>query len=572
MQQKSFQDHDKLTAMANYLSASLLGIVFFPVLIFILELYVRVDIPLKWQLPVVAGIAAPLLCLTFLKKQSLGIRLLCVFLFAWIVAKALIIAGAFDDPTCDSMAYHADIILLSLRGVNPIYEWMHGFDDVWTNHYPKAMEYFASLIIHLTHNYNMGKCYNILLTGAVFAYIFSFMNRRGYGGGNSLLAAFAISLNPVVISQMLSFYIDGALASLTTLAVFSGMALLFASRSIDRLVFILSACLLISTKFTGAAHIAVIGMIAVAIAVHRYYFISKDKESPHAVRRPLKGLLLSLTLIALLGGLVMGFNPYIENFVWEGNPFVPLMGMGKHEVLAAQSPKSFKENDTSLVDRLLISIFSRTGNVIPGGFGTSEPVLKVPFSVSSEELSLLQYNDVRISGWGVLFSGILLVAIALYLGSASWKNSEITIGLLFTVCTILINPGNWWARYAPQVALIPALMAIPPLVSQMAWQRITARFVFVLLLFNSMLIIPSNVEYFYNATKTINAQVDTILKTCGEGTYEISDTQNFHYEPFLWGTGINITYPKEDITKTHKENELFPLDDVFLHKDGCVRK
>jgi hypothetical protein len=219
-------------------------------------------------------------------------------------------------------------------------------------------------------------------------------------------------------------------------------------------------------------------------------------------------------------------------------------------------------------------MFSRSRNVIPY-HGTREPAFKFPFSVHQGEVAVFAVNDVRIGGWGVLFGGIILCSALLYYLSGSWKNSEMAAGLIFLLCIVVINPGSWWARYAPQVALAPLLMAIPPAGSQQDWKRISARFIFILLLLNAFLILVPNTRYTLETSEAMKQSIDNIVKNCGTGTYEISDTEHYHFEQFLGQNGINIVYPREDIKKTLSQNQLFPLENpverVFLHKEGCIR-
>src|SRR6202012_1701061 len=104
-------NHDDCTALANYLAASLLGIVFFPVLVFIIELFARTTGEIKWQLPVIAAALVPLISLLFLKGQTWLVKIAAVFVLGCIVLKTLVIAAIFYDNTSDRMAYHGDAIL-----------------------------------------------------------------------------------------------------------------------------------------------------------------------------------------------------------------------------------------------------------------------------------------------------------------------------------------------------------------------------------------------------------------------------------------------------------------------------
>lgn len=555
---------DICTAVAHYLVTALLGVFFLPCLLFILELFAMTSL-LKWELPVAAAAIAPIAALWLIREQSLTTKATAFLLFVAAMASALFVASLFYDVTWDGRAYHADGILLILAGSNPIYEMMHGFDDLWTNNYPKITWYFAAIATHLTGNYNLGKCGNLMLIYATAAYVFSFLKDREFSTGNALLAAVAVSLNPVSISQLHCFYVDGQLAALSTLAVFSSLAMLRTPRLTDKLVFFISACLLINIKFTGAAYLAIIVAVTVTILWWRWYKSRSAEDFQHG--RMVAGYII---VIGMIGGVVMGYNPYITNILVHGNIFFPLMGKGSIDVIAAQSPPTFQEQSMTTAQKLLLSTLSRAENIHPAG-GTADPQLKLPFSTDEKEMSLYFANDLRIGAWGVLFSGILILASLLYFLSHGWTHSDSVVAIIIILVTALINPGSWWARYAPQVALLPLFMALYPLNSLEKWQRITAKFVMVLLIINSTLILPPSILYFQKTTRQIQYQINAITATCGKGTYAISDTDGYHLDQFLMNNGINVIYPKQDIRKTHTLRELFPLQNAFLYKEGCVR-
>ena len=324
---------DTIAAIAYYLAVALVGIIFFPVLVFTLELFLKVNGEIKWQLPVLAGALVPLVSLKCLEGKSLSAKMLAVALFICAVAKAVFVASLYYDTSADSMAYHADAILQLLQGINPAYEWMHGFDDSWVNAYPKATWIFAALVTHLTGNYNMGKCYNLLLIYAVLAYVFSFLKARGISSGTAFLMSLAVALGPVEIAQLQSFYVDGALGALVTLALFSSLAMLAKPGGVDKAVFIMASCLLINVKFTGIAYVYVLYAICACVMLWRW--VKSRNAEDFNQGRILAG---SMVLVTLVGVAIMGVNPYITNSISYNNPFFPLIGKGSTDVVAAQSP------------------------------------------------------------------------------------------------------------------------------------------------------------------------------------------------------------------------------------------
>jgi hypothetical protein len=87
----------------------------------------------------------------------------------------------------------------------------------------------------------------------------------------------------------------------------------------------------------------------------------------------------------------------------------------------------------------------------------------VPFTVTKSETEAFAEVDVRIAGYGPLFGGILLLALALGLAvvvrqirnrRADW---DIWLPVSAVVLTVLVVPEMWWARYFPQLYLLPLL-------------------------------------------------------------------------------------------------------------------
>ena len=64
-------------------------------------------------------------------------------------------------------------------------------------------------------------------------------------------------------------------------------------------------------------------------------------------------------------------------------------------------------------------------------------------------------NDLRISGWGLLFSGLLIVSIiTLIIKYKDYKkDSFILYTLGITIILLIIMSESWWARYTPHFYL-----------------------------------------------------------------------------------------------------------------------
>lgn len=391
-----------------------------------------------WWIPAEACSAFLLALLWFflfrrLSRQEsllLGTLVLCsICLAAWF-------SVFFYDMSFDGRWYHTDAILGLLRGVNPIYQQFSAPNVIFANHYPKATWYFAALVIHTFHNFQLGKIYNPLLIFASAAYAAHFFRQLGLSGGYAKLLVAATALNPIAASQLTTYYIDGAMGSLMSLAVMIIVNLILHGAALDRLLFVLVASLAISIKFTGGAYVAV-GILVLFVAPHLSPF-RKALDRRHVLFAD-----IGMAAAALfLGVMVMGYDPYITNARQGLHPLYPMMGPNKIDLIGGQLPAELKGRNPA--QKFLISFFSETRGFhkttlmdIP----VSQENLKIPFTVHRHELIALGLVDLRFAGWGIFFSGITVTSLVLFIRVKGWRgHAPVLLGLALATLTSFINP------------------------------------------------------------------------------------------------------------------------------------
>jgi hypothetical protein len=159
--------------------------------------------------------------------------------------------------------------------------------------------------------------------------------------------------------------------------------------------------------------------------------------------------------------LFIGFNPYVTNTIHFGHPFHPLAGKDKIDIMIHNYPLGFKEKIR--IEKLFISLFAETG-----GSSVKDniaPSLKFPFQFSKVEIYKLSKVGNRTGGFGIIFSGILILSLlvfALTILNSNYNNSrryfyQILFLLIFS---ILFMSESWWARYAPQLYFIPLIILL----------------------------------------------------------------------------------------------------------------
>lgn len=398
-------------------------------------------IPIHFPFAIIATLVI-LAILTYkkiFKLQESLFSILCCLLFCWISSKAY-------DFTWDGQAYHQLSILMFSEGWNPYWDNEKigtYYDDIWVYGYPKSLWIFSTAIYEITHNILVGKVYNLLFTFSTFLLCFDTFKRYL---PNHKIMALSISLltafNPVVICQLFTYYIDSTLYLLMIDMLM--ISFLWIKTKNKILLFALSVVIILmcNTKFTGAVYAVVIGLTLLAI-FHLYYFSL------------LKQLFNTMLISGIIGIFVIGYNPYITNFIRHGNIGWPIMGDNKIDIVTPQGPKDLVSENR--IKKLFISnnSFAHNDNV-------STPVLKFPGQIGKFEYLVYSAPDVRIGGFGPLYNIIfiytmIMMCLILFNKSIKRKEKILIIGL---VVSILSNPECWWARYIPQMYFLSIITII----------------------------------------------------------------------------------------------------------------
>ena len=170
-------------------------------------------------------------------------------------------------------------------------------------------------------------------------------------------------------------------------------------------------------------------------------------------------------------------------------------------------PDYFKEKNS--VEKFMIATFSKMDNITESSGKKAE--YKLPFSIYDSEFKLLSACDTRISGNGIFFSGILIIAVILFSltvfriyhqnGHLFWLT---IIPIVITVIMIFCLSESWWARYFPQIYfLIFAVLLYLNEINDRKVHIVLYLFI-ILILINSFLIFWNSTKYALNYTKEVN--------------------------------------------------------------------
>lgn len=416
------------------------------------------------------------------------------------------------DRSSDGNTYHKDAVGNFYLGWNPVYEEssdfvekefgnnaekMHDY-DIWKDHYAKANWILEANVYKLTDHIESGKAINLILMYVLFVFVFVYFYQKV--GWKAILLSLAVTFNPISCNQMFTFYNDQLGASLFFILIIILISIvdkkdkstLFEKYGSLFLVF----PIITNIKFNIMGYAMVFACAFMLLLLFNSYKEGKFLST-------FKKLFVYYLVIFIISFGIIGYPTYIKNYIDHGNFFYPVYGEDSEDIITAQQPKDFIKKNT--IEKFFIATFSKTNNLQKEkGYE-----LKIPFTVSKNELKESMGIDTRLSGYGVLFSGLFCLSVIILVSYLiKTKNKEmkvITILLLgLTGFIILIISESWWARYNPTTYLV-LLCALYILLKESKKEYIPILFT-ILIGINSGIIFSGNL--YYNITQSIQIEKD----------------------------------------------------------------
>lgn len=384
-------------------------------------------------------------------KRSMATAALLLAGSGLTIVSSAAVGGAILDTSFDGQWYHQEAVLKIVEGWNPIRselmldEYPDNRVRRQVNGYPKASWLWGAALVGLTHHMEHAKALSIPLM--VAAATMAFAALLGLGRIPWWLAlgtAVAAAANPVAITQTLNTQLDGDLASLQLLAVSS---LIICGRTRCRrgvVVLALAVAVGVNLKLTAPAYFMMLlagGMLGLILV---------------GPRQVLRRLMAVSAVAFIIGMAVVGFHPYVTNTIRHGHPLYPVMGPEKF-ILVSQA----ETNRAVLLFRSVFSPSRQFAREADVDHVLMDNPLKLPFTVTQSEVRVFLMPDVRAGGWGPLFGGLCLLAVA-GLAAAGLRGIRwLVLGLAITLpilVSVLIMPHPWFARFAPQGWLLPVVI------------------------------------------------------------------------------------------------------------------
>ncbi|MBP1713509.1 MAG: hypothetical protein H6Q42_1712 [Deltaproteobacteria bacterium] len=461
-------------------------------------------------------------------RHRLMVFLLLAGLWIGSFYLSLEVSKSFFDLSYDGQAYHQEALIQLVRGWNPVYHQLSGPEannmDRWLNHYSKGVWFYESVTFQVTQNIEAAKLFHFWLMMAAFSITLSFLLEIK---GLPIWLAFLISLlaafNPVSIYQSLSFYLDGQLMSLVVILIVS-LGLIGKSKESNRFHFFLlfmTIAVLLNMKLTAGIYVTI--LIAGYLAI---LWFNKKVE----ILQEVFSVFIGSFLLAFI---IFGFSPYVTNTLSQGNPLYPALGTDRSDYTAPQFPANFTGRNPAFL--LFYSIFSKSDNV-RGPDKTA--VLKLPFTVSGEELKAFTDTNAKQGGFGPLFGGAVMLAVIVFAAALislyrlrgkplrgndypdlesleANPKTNISIGLFcsaIVLATCLVNPASSLARFIPHMWLLPIFAFFLAYFSKNQLIRVVGYAIIVTLLLNNALVAFAYYKYNFEITGVYRQRLEKMVQ------------------------------------------------------------
>jgi hypothetical protein len=431
-----------------------------------------------------------------------------------ILGVSLLLSATLFDMSWDGLWYHQTAIYQMSHGWNPLRDPMHNFTrslQDYVRFYAKGPWYVSLALFRFSPHIEWAKPAPWVTMATMFlatlAALLDFRIRRR----TALAIAALVALNPVVVLELPTFLVDGLLISHLTCYVVAVARCIRRPSPLVLAVGVAATILCANAKFSGIVYLCFFGTAGgVYMLIHQHRMLLRYVAIHSAA--------------LLLATCVFGFNPYVTNTMRRGHPFYPWFGTAAYPSYAqrGRDPNEMYETPKNLVGRnrfvrFSYAMFGRPG--VQPYYPGPNAQLMWPFAVRWSDFDIFYFPDVRIAGFGPLFSGAFLISLVL-LGVAIARpglSREILILFIVTVAaSLLVGLHLWWARYGPQLWWLP-IMAIAAGLAVPGWRAVrwSAWGLAVLLLVNAVTLEARHFVWEWQATRTTYEQM-AFLRQKGE--------------------------------------------------------
>lgn len=468
------------------------------------------------------------------KIKEFVIEMLVSILISTVVfTLSVYICGKIYDTTSDGNTYHKLAVGSMKNGWIPLYGSCKDYTEedgnvvtvmdeninyLWADHYAIGTEMIGANIYAFSGNIESGKAFSLVMMYACFAIMIEYLcKNRKINIIAGIIIAFVTVVNPITLTQIGTYYVDTTLA-MGLYIIFIELLSITKKRDKENYIILAMAIILCSnSKFTGLAYA---GIFCVAFYI---YWLIKARKNKEELVKIFKENTIYYAVTVIMTVALVGMSSYLMNTINYKNPFYPLYGKGHVDNMVNQEiPASLSSK--SHLEQFLISIFSEGKNVSPAYYpdGGIEPALKIPFTITNQELDNYKIPDIRMGGFGPLYSGIFIITIIIsilliadYIKNKKY-NELIQYLLIFGISIVLVIflDGAYWARYIPYIYFISIMNVIYLFEKQKKWVNVLGYLVAIIIVVNSLLVGKVAISSYISNSRYIKNNLQTFKEYC----------------------------------------------------------
>ncbi len=459
--------------------------------------------------------------------------LIAILLGTIIFTASVYVCGKIYDTTSDGNTYHKLAIGSMKNGWIPLYGSCKDYTEedgnvvtvmegninyLWADHYAIGTEIIGANIYAFSGNIESGKAFSLVMMYACFAIMLEYLcKNRKINIIAGLIISFVATVNPITVTQVGTYYVDTTLA-MGLFIIFIELLSITEKRDKEKYLILAMAIIICSNaKFTGLAYA---GVFCVAFY---FYWLIKERKDKAELTKLFKENTIFYVITVIVTVAIVGMSSYLMNTINSKNPFYPLYVEGHVDNMVNQEiPVSLSSK--SHLEQFLISVFSEGRNVSPAYYpeGGIEPKLKIPFTVTEEELNNYTIPDIRMGGFGPLYSGIFIITIIISIVMIvdyikNKKYDELIQYLLIFVISfalVIFLDGAYWARYIPYVYFISIMNLTYLFEKQKRWINVLGYAVGIIMIVNSLLVTKIAFSSYVSNSKYVKNNFQSFKEYC----------------------------------------------------------
>lgn len=346
-----------------------------------------------------------------------------------IIAASALLCSLLFDTSYDSLHYHQWTVQYLREGWNPLLG-AAPTDNIWVQHYARGQELLSAVAASALGLLNAGRCVNLIFTVATLLLSVALVGDIApqLGRRKVWILSLVWVLNPVAAAQAISGYNDSFVYLELLLMALSFILLAKQRRRIVPVwaLWTIAATMTVFAVNSKFTHFFFAGLAWMCFFVY-LGFRRKATLFRHAF-----GICFASGLI---GVFLVGFNPYVTNFMATGDPLYPLLS-GKVDIMTDNTPE-------------MLQHCNRFTAFLTANLSTPESdwqLLRNPFKLSTFSSTTV---DSRILGFGPFFIPLLLLSLFVMWRCRATKGLWVLAALAFVPGFVFAQV--WWARYVPMM-------------------------------------------------------------------------------------------------------------------------